>query len=138
MRGLTIERALTILCVLAIGTLAAAATQAADSRGPGNRAFFSGGTGTEGRAAAEIVPHVGLENLILAALAERRVDVVGAFIELYGASAQLAVPTNARVSVERISYQPAGQRFTAVLAAAPQDAAFAFAGCLPFCFATAQ
>ena len=123
MRGLTIERALTILCVLAIGTLAAAATQAADSRGPGSRAFFSGGTGTEGRAAAEIVPHVGLENLILAALAERRVDVVGAFIELYGASAQLAVPTNARVSVERISYQPAGQRFTAVLAAAPQDAA---------------
>ena len=100
MRGLTIERALTILCALAIGTLAAAATQAADSHGPGSRAFFSGGTGTEGRAAAEIVPHVGLENLILAALAERRVDVVGAFIELYGASAQLAVPTNARVSVE--------------------------------------
>ena len=115
-------RGLIILCSLAVGSLVATPAQPAEGQALGSNALLASATGSSARPPAEAVPHFGIENLILTALAERRVDVVGAFIELYGASAQLAVPANGRVSVERINYQPAGQRFTAVLATAPQDA----------------
>ena len=67
-----------------------------------------------------------IEQAVLAALADRRVNVGGATLEISGMSARTAIPGGATLAVERIAYQPAGQRFTAVLNAAgrrPADAA---------------
>ena len=59
-----------------------------------------------------------IEQAVLAALADRRVNVGGATLEISGMSARTAIPGGATLAVERIAYQPAGQRFTAVLNAA--------------------
>lgn len=68
-------------------------------------------------AAGRTLAEPAIEEAILAALAERRVNVAGATLEVSGMSARGAIPGNATLAVERIAYQPAGQRFTAVLSA---------------------
>jgi flagella basal body P-ring formation protein FlgA len=67
-----------------------------------------------GRALAEPT----IEKVVLAALAERRVNVAGATLELAAVSARAVIPASATLAVERLTYQPAGQRFSAVLSAA--------------------
>ena len=68
-------------------------------------------------AAGRTLAEPAVEEAILAALAERRVNVAGATLEISGMSARGAIPGNATLVIERIAYQPAGQRFTAVLGA---------------------
>lgn len=61
-----------------------------------------------------------LEEAVLAALAGRQVDVRGASIDFTGLSATAPLAADAALVVERITYQPATQRFVAaVLATAP-------------------
>ncbi len=69
------------------------------------------------RPAAKMPADAAIEGTVLAALADRRVDVAGASLELSGASARSAIPADAELAVERLAYQAAGQRFTAVLTA---------------------
>ncbi len=65
-----------------------------------------------------------LEEAVLAALAGRQVDVRGASIDFTGLSATAPLAADAALVVERISYQPATQRFVAaVLATAPGGSA---------------
>jgi flagellar basal body P-ring formation protein FlgA len=70
-----------------------------------------------GRALAEPA----IEKVVLAALAERRVNVAGATLELAAVSARAAIPASATLVVERLAYQPAGQRFSAVFGAAARN-----------------
>jgi flagella basal body P-ring formation protein FlgA len=69
------------------------------------------------RPAAKMLADAAIAETVLAALADRRVDVAGASLELSGVSARSAIPADAELAVERLAYQSAGQRFTAVLTA---------------------
>ena len=62
-----------------------------------------------------------IEDVILEALAQRQVDVKGATVRFTGLSATAPVATEADLSVERINWQPATQRFYASLLAKPQQ-----------------
>jgi flagella basal body P-ring formation protein FlgA len=73
------------------------------------------------RSAAKMPADAAISDAVLAALADRRVDVAGASLELSGVSARSAIPDDAKLAVERLAYQPAGQRFTAVLTAASRS-----------------
>jgi flagellar basal body P-ring formation protein FlgA len=97
---------LAVLCLLAALRMPSAPALAGE---PEIMASFSAG-----RALAEPA----IERIILAALAERRVTVAGATLELAAVSARVAIPASATLAIERLAYQPAGQRFSAVLSAA--------------------
>jgi flagellar basal body P-ring formation protein FlgA len=70
------------------------------------------------RPAAKMPADAAIAETVLAAFADRRVDVAGASLELSGVSARSAIAADAELAVERLAYQPAGRRFTAVLTAA--------------------
>jgi Chaperone for flagella basal body P-ring formation len=74
------------------------------------------------RPAAKMLADAAIEETVLAALADRRVDVGGGSLELSGVSARSAIAADAELAVERLTYQPAGRRFTAVLTAVSRGA----------------
>jgi flagella basal body P-ring formation protein FlgA len=100
---------LAVLCLLAVVRTPFAPAQAGQ---PEIMASFPAGG-----ALAEPA----IEKVVLAALAERRVNVAGATLELAAVSARAAIPASATLAVERLTYQPAGQRFSAVLSVATRD-----------------
>lgn len=73
------------------------------------------------RSARVSVGETAVENIVLRALGERRIATAGARIQLTAFSARLPITFETRLSVERISYQPAGNRFIAVLVATGDD-----------------
>jgi flagellar basal body P-ring formation protein FlgA len=101
-------------CLLAAATtlapgVAGAAATAAHSTFPGAASVAA--------PAGDILADAAVEDLIRLALADRQVDAGSAAVELTGMSARPSLPAGARLAIERLSYQPVGRRFTAVLAA---------------------
>jgi len=64
-----------------------------------------------------------VEQIVLRALSERGLAGGSAGIQLTAFSARLPITTDTRLAVERISYQPAGQRFIGVLVATGESGA---------------
>lgn len=69
------------------------------------------------RMATQKLADAVLEDAILAALAARQVDVRSATIRFTGLSTTAMLAADAELSVERLTWQPATQRFVAVLMA---------------------
>jgi len=119
-------RTATLIGVLAaLGTVAhalAAGADAARSVAAVATAPAAAGAPAAGGSAAEpgssgVLTDATIEALILASLAERQVDLTGAAVEVTALSSRPGLAENARIDVERFSWQPAGRKFTAVLAA---------------------
>ena len=115
MRALALPLRLAILCLCAGGAVPSAALTAEAGDIPVAPREFSRPTATTPADAA-------IAETVLAALADRRVDVAGATLEISGISARSAIPAGAELAVERLAWQPAGRRFTAVLTAAARGA----------------
>ena len=74
------------------------------------------------RPAAQMPADAAIAEVVLAALADRRVEVGGASLELTGVSARSAITAGTELTVERLAWQPAGRSFTAVLTALSRGA----------------
>jgi flagella basal body P-ring formation protein FlgA len=101
------HRAVIIVCMLAFSV---ASQQAAEADGGALAAPQP--TAPAGQAADATV-----ETILLRALDERGIDMSGASLELVGDFVRPARSAKMTLTVERLVFQPAGQRFTAVLAA---------------------
>lgn len=69
------------------------------------------------RMATQKLADAVLEDVILGALAAQKVDVGGATIRFTGLSTTAALAADAEIAVERLTWQPATQRFIAALTA---------------------
>lgn len=116
MRALALPLRMAILCFL---TGAAASCATAFAAGVGDIAVAPG---EFSRPTKAMPADAAIAETVLAALADRRVDVAGATLEVSGISARSVIPAGAELAVERLAWQPAGRRFTAVLTAAARGA----------------
>jgi flagella basal body P-ring formation protein FlgA len=105
---------LAILCLCAGGAAPSAALAVDVGTIPGAPAAS--------RPAAQMPADAAIAEVVLAALADRRVEVGGASLELTGVSARSAIPAGTELTVERLAWQPAGRSFTAVLTALSRGA----------------
>ncbi len=106
------------LLILLLSAWTAACLPAAAAVPMGPAPMQAGATSDAGPMS---IGETAVENIVLRALEERRVATNGASIELTAFSARLPITFDTRLSVERISYQPAGGRFIAVLVATGND-----------------